>query len=97
MKGGAVVKTAPTEKFGFGKIDNNQFWHLYTPKVYDENAGDFIWLYFHKAQFVDAWNLSMSWGNPWKLALKLRAFADTTKPTAQLFGMFGRIDASVVV
>ena len=85
------------KKFGLGKIDNNQFWHLYTPKVYDENAGDYIWLYFHKAQFVDAWSISMAFGSAWKLAVKLRAFADTTKPTAQLFGMWGRSDLSAVV
>jgi hypothetical protein len=100
LKGGAVTRTTGnfTEKFGFGPIDNNQFWHLYTPKVYDETAGDYIWLYFHKAQFVDAWTISMAWGQPWKLTgIKLRAFADSTKPTAQSFGMFGRWDVSVVV
>lgn len=100
LKGGVVTETTAnsTQKFGFGPVNNNVFWHLYTPKVYDEDVGDFIWLYFHKCQFVDAWNISMSWGNPWKVTgIKLRAFADSTKPTAQSFGMFGRCDASVVV
>ena len=101
LKGGAVTRTTSptfTEKFGFGPIDNNQFWHLYTPKVYDDAAGDFVWTYFHKCQFVDAWTISMAWGQPWKVTgLKLRAYADSTKPSAQSFGMFGRFDPSVIV
>jgi hypothetical protein len=99
LKGGAVTKTTAnsTEKFGFGPINNNQFWHVYTPQVYDTDANDLLWMHFHKAQFVDAWSIGMSWGNPWKIAIKLRAYADSTKPAAQQFGMFGRVDASAVV
>jgi hypothetical protein len=100
LKGGAVTRTTAnnTEKFGFGPIDNNQYWHLYTPKVYDETNGDYIWMYFHKCQFVDAWTISMAWGQPWKVTgIKLRAFADSTKPSAQSFGSFGRFDPSVIV
>lgn len=100
LKGGANTQTTAnhTAKFGFGPIDNNQFWHLYCPKVYDETYGDYIWLYFHKCQFVDAWSIGMSWGNPWKLTgIKLRGYADSTKPSAQSFGMMGRSDLSVIV
>ena len=99
MKGGTidVDASAGTEKFGFGAIDNSQFWHVYTPRVYDATAADYIWLYFHKAQFVDAWTLGMAFGTPWELTgIKLRAVADLTKPDAQRFGMFGRIDQSVI-
>jgi hypothetical protein len=99
LKGGPVTKTTAnkTEKFGFGPIDNNQFWHLYTPKVYDETDGDYIWMHFYKCQFVDAWTISTAYGKNWEVTgLKLRAFADATKPAAQTFGVMGRSDASVL-
>lgn len=98
LNGGTVVETAPTQKMPLGKINNDQFWHLYAPKVYNENVGDYVWIYMHKAQFVDAFTIAMTLGNPWKLTgLKLRAFADTTKPAQQIFGMWGRSDSSVIV
>jgi hypothetical protein len=100
LKGGAVTRTTAnhTEKFGFGPVNNNQFWHLYTPQVYDTDVGDYVWMHFHKCQFVDAWSIGMSWGNPWKITgIKMRAYADSTYPSAQTFGMFGRLDASVIV
>jgi len=99
MKGGTNTQDLVnhTSEFGFGAIDNSQFWHVYTPRVYDTTAGDYVWLYFHKAQFVDAWTLGMAFGTPWQLTgIKLRAFADLTKPAAQQFGMMGRSDASVI-
>lgn len=99
MKGGTDVVNAGTHtsKFGFGPINNALFWHVYTPRVYDTTVGDYVWLWFHKAQFVDAWSLGMAFGTPWQLTgIKLRAVADTTKPSAQIFGMFGRSDASVI-
>lgn len=97
LKGGLVTETPPTQKFGFGKINNNQFWHLYAPKVYDEDVGDYVWIYFHKVQFVDAFSANMTFGTPWQISnVNLRAFVDTTKPAAQQFGMFGRADASVI-
>lgn len=98
LKGGAVTETAPTQKFGFGPINNDQFWHVYCPKVYNTDVGDYIWLDLHKCMFVDAWTIGMAWGTAWKVTgISLRAYADTTKPSAQQFGMFGRADASVIV
>jgi len=97
MKGSTVTETAPTQKFGIGQIDQNQYYHLYAAKVYDQTAGDYVWFYFHKAQFVDAWTINFTFGNPWQLTnIKFRAFADTNKPSTQYFGMFGRADASVI-
>ena len=97
LRGGAVTETAPTQKFGIGKINNNQFWMVYCPKVYDEDAADYIWIHFNKAQFVDAWTVNMPFGSPWNMTgIKLRAMADTTKPAAQQFGMWGRFDPSVI-
>lgn len=96
---GAVVEnlSANTEKMPIGKINNNLRWHLYAPKVYDEDNADYIWFYLHKAKFVDAWTIPMTFGTPWQAnGIKLRAYADTTKPAAQQFGMWGRSDASVL-
>lgn len=96
LKGGAVTETPPTDKFGFGDVNNNQFWQVYCPRVYDDTAGDYVWLHLHKCQFVDAFTVNMPFGDQWNVAVSLRAFADTSKPSAQRFGVFGRSDASVI-
>lgn len=98
LNGGTVVEASPVQLMPLGKINNDQYWHVYAPKVYNENAGDYVWIYLHKCQFVDAFTIAMTLGNPWQLTgLKLRAFVDSTKPAAQQFGMFGRSDLSVIV
>ena len=85
------------EKVGIGQINNNKYFMVYMPKVYDEDAGDFLIVHLHKAKFVDAWTIDMKYGEPWQLTgLKVRAFADTTKPTAQQFGVFIRSDISAL-
>lgn len=97
LGGGTVVETAPNQKMPLGKINNNLFWHVYAPKVYDESVGDYVWLMLHRCKFVDAFTINMTFGNPWTATgLKLRSFVDSTKPAAQQFGMFGRHDASAV-
>jgi hypothetical protein len=94
---GTVTETTFTEKMPMGKINNNLKWHLYAPKVYDEDVGDYVWIWLNKAKFVDAWTIPMTFGNPWQAnGIKLRAYADTTRPAAQQFGMWGRADASVL-
>ena len=70
---------------------------VYAPVVYNEDVGDYIWLYLNKAQFIDAFTTNMSFGTPWQITgVRLRGFADTTKPSTQYFGMWGRADASVI-
>jgi hypothetical protein len=97
LRGGAVTETAPTQKFGIGKINNNQFWQVYAPKVYDEDNADYIWIYLAKAKFVESPTVTMPFGDNWEISgIRLRAYADTTKPAAQSFGMWGRADASVI-
>jgi hypothetical protein len=97
LNGGTVVSATPSQFMPLGKINNDQFWHLYAPKVYNEIDGDYVWIYMHKTQFVDAFSIAMTLGTPWKLTgLKMRAFVDSTKPAAQQFGMFGRADKSVI-
>ena len=98
LQGGAVTETAPTQKFGMGTISQTQRWMVYAPKVYDVDAADYIWIHLNKAKFVDAWSIGMSFGSPWQMTgIRLRAYADTTKPQDQLFGMWGRLDPSVIV
>ena len=98
LKGGAVTETAPTQKFGFGPIDNTQYWHVYGVRVYDQTAPDYVWYWLHKCQFVNAFTINMAFGQAWQVAgVSMRAYADTTYPSAQQFGSMGRLDASVVV
>jgi len=98
IKGGSTpTDSAPTSKFGLGKINNAQAWMVYAPKVYDEDNGDYVWFHLHRAKFTDAFSINMTFGENWTLAgLRLRAYVDSTKPAAQQFGMFGRADASVI-
>jgi len=97
LKGGPVTETAPTQKFGIGSINNTQFWQVYAPKVYDQDNADYIWVYLAKAKLVESPTVTMPFGNNWEISgVRFRAYADTTKPAAQTFGMWGRSDASVI-
>ncbi|MHA2085431.1 MAG: hypothetical protein ACXADW_21815 [Candidatus Hodarchaeales archaeon] len=97
VRGGAVTETAPTQKFGFGPVNNNLYYMVYAPKVYDTDAADYIWMHWHRCQFVDPWTINMTFGTPWvATGIKLRAFVDTTKPSDQGFGMWGRLDPSAI-
>ncbi|MBD3268439.1 hypothetical protein GF373_17365 [bacterium] len=98
LKGGAVTENAAehTQKFGLGKVDNNQFWMVYAPKVYDEDVGDYVAIHMHKAKFVDAWEITMPFGDSWEAGITLRGFADTSKPSAQQFATVIRADTSVI-
>jgi hypothetical protein len=97
LQGGAVTETSPTQKFGFGPINNNQFWMVYAPKVYDQDNSDYVWIHLHRAKFVEAWTIDMPFGSNWEVTgLRLRGFVDSDKPSAQAFGMFGRSDLSVI-
>lgn len=98
LKMGTVTDQSPKSQMGIGPVNNDQFFHLYAPKVYNSDVGDYLWIYLSKCQFVDPFSIDMTFGTPWKATgLKLRAFADTTKPEAQRFGTMGRSDLSVIV
>lgn len=86
-----------TTKIGIGKINNNQFWQVWAPKVYDENVGDYIATHLYRVKFVESWTVEMPYGTQWQVTgLRLRGYADTTKSTAQQFGMMLRYDPSVL-
>lgn len=94
--------SAPTtltniEKVGIGQINNNRFYMAYAPKIYDQDNGDYLMFHLHRAQFVDAWTINMKSGEPWTIqGLKLRAYADESKPQGQLFGVIVRADESAL-
>ena len=94
------VPTAGTgyEITGMGEINNVRKYMAYAPIVYDPDNGDYLAFHLHKAKFVDAWTIDFkSGGEPWAVTgLKLRGYADSTKPTAQRFGVIARGDLSAL-
>lgn len=95
--GSAPTTSGVYEKQGIGAINNNQFYHFYAPKVYDDTAGDFVAFHLHRAQFVEAWTVNMRSGEPWMVeGLSIRSYADETKPAAQKFGTIIRGDDSAL-
>lgn len=100
LRGGAVTETVGThtQKFGLGTINNDQWWMVYAPMVYNDDVGDYIAMQLHKVKFVDNFTINMSFGTNWQIqGVKLRAFADTTKPSTQQFMTWMRCDASAIV
>lgn len=97
LRGGAVTTSAGEyEKMGIGQPDNQQYWHLYGASVYDATAGDYVCFTGHKSQFVDAWTIAFGYGEPATLAVTMRIFADSEKPSDQLFMTLVRGDASAI-
>lgn len=89
--------TTGVESVGIGQIDNTIHYMIYAPKVYSETDNDWLMMHLHKAKFVDAWELPFTYGDSWKLSgIKVRAFADTTKPAKQVFGVLKRFDQSAI-
>lgn len=81
------------ETVGIGQIDNTQHYMVYAPKVYSEANNEWLLFQLHKAKFVDAWTMNFTYGEAWSVTgLKLRAFADETKNSKELFGVIHRID-----
>lgn len=95
MLGGPVTQNVGemTEKFGLGQIDNNKFYKVYFPKVYDEVDGSYVAFTGHRAKFVSGGELSMTFANAWSLPVTLRLFADDSKPSDQQFATVVRFDA----
>lgn len=97
FKGSAVTTSAPFEKMGIGVIDNNTYFRVWLPKVYDQDNGDYVSFTLHRAQFVDAFNISMASGDAWKIGgISIRAFADDNLPAAQQFATVVRYDPSLI-
>ncbi|OGS01183.1 MAG: hypothetical protein A2V88_08870 [Elusimicrobia bacterium RBG_16_66_12] len=95
---GAVTHNAveETSKMGIGNLPQNTFFHMWLARVYDEDLGDYVGLYFDKVQFMDANPLTMAYGKEWTVAVKAMALANSARPKAQRFGMMLRYDPSVL-
>uniref|UniRef100_A0A6H1ZAR1 Uncharacterized protein n=1 Tax=viral metagenome TaxID=1070528 RepID=A0A6H1ZAR1_9ZZZZ len=84
------------ETVPIGGINNLKFYMLYAPKVYDDDAGDFILFHFHRCKFVDAWTIGLALDGWNVTGIKIRAFADEAKPDVQKFGVIRRSDVSAL-
>lgn len=97
LRGGTVTTTgSQTEQMGIGQPDNNKYYYIWLPSVYDENNGDFVaWTGF-RVQFVDSWSLAHTFAAPTTLGVIARFFADANKPADQLFANVIRSDVSAI-
>jgi len=97
IRGGAVTTAGSlTEQMGIGQPNNNKYYYVWMPSVYDEDSGDYLaWTGF-RGQFVDSWQLSYSYAQNTNLGVTLRLFADESKPADQLFASVLRADASAI-
>lgn len=84
------------QKFGLGVINNNKYYRVYMPKVYDEVAGDYVAITGHKCKFVSNGKISFTYGNAWNLPVTIWMLADQNKPTAQTFATIIRSDLSAI-
>ena len=97
LRGSTVFTSAGLEKMGIGPINNNQYWRLYLPKVYDEDVGDYVSITVHRVQFVDAWTIAMPSGDKWMIGgITAWGLADESLPTAQQFATIIRSDLSAI-
>jgi len=97
LRGSAVTLSGQVEKMGIAAINNNQYYKVYLPKVYDDDTGDYLSITIHRAKFVDAWTLNMPSGDKWTVTgVTLWGFADDSKPAAQTFATVIRADPSAL-
>jgi len=98
MNGGTVTTNLSShmEKFGLGPINNNQFWKIYLPKVYDEVAGDYVAITGHRCKIIATGEIKMSFANVWSMPVEIWLLADETKPSSQAFATIVRSDLSVL-
>jgi len=97
IRGSTPTSSTPFEKMGIGPINNNAFYHVYLPKVYDETAFDYVSITIHKAQFVDAWTIAMVSGDKWMLGgIAIWGLVDDTMPSGQEYATIIRYDPSAI-
>ena len=97
LRGSSVFSGTGLEKMGIGPINNNQYWRLYLPKVYDDDAGDYVSFTIHRVQFVDAWTIAMPSGDKWMIGgITAWGLADESLPSPQQFATVIRADASAL-
>jgi len=84
------------EFVGISKINNNIFYQLYAPKVYDEVAGYWIMMQLHKCQITGNFTWDMALAGHKLTGIKVTAFIDETKPANAMFGTLARFDQSAL-
>lgn len=97
LKASVPTYTSDVETMGIGSINNNRYYHVYMPKVYDADTGDYLMVHLHRCQFVEAWSIQMRSGDVWQLSgLRIRSFWDDTKPAGQEFAVVLRADVGAI-
>jgi len=97
LRGGGYTLSGQVEKMGIGPINNNKYYKVYLPKVYDDDTGDWLSITMHRAKFVDAWTINMPSGDKWTVTgVTIWALADDSKPAAQQFATIIRADPSAL-
>jgi len=98
MNGGTVTTNASehTQKFGFGDINNNVYYRVYLPKVYDDVAGDYVAITGHRCKIVSQGEIAFTYGNSWTLPITVWLMADESLPASQKFATVIRADRSVL-
>lgn len=97
MRAGGYSLSGKVEKMGIGAINNNEYYKVYLPKVYDEDTGDWLSITIHRAKFVDAWTINMPSGDKWTMTgITIWGLADDSKPSAQTFATVIRADPSAL-
>jgi hypothetical protein len=96
--GGAVTHDVAeeTEKMGLGTLPQNDYYHVFAARVYDETVGDYVSMTFHKVQWIEATPLAMAYGAPWTYAIRGMVLADGNMPSDQRFASWIRWDPSVL-
>jgi len=84
------------EYVGISKINNNIYYQLYAPKVYDEVAGYWIMMQLHRCQITGNFVWDMALSGHKLTGIKVTALIDETKPANQLFGVLARMDQSAL-
>lgn len=84
------------EFVGISKVNNNIYWQLYAPKVYDEVAGYWIMAHFHRCQITGNFTWDMNINGHKLTGIKVTALIDETKPSNQLFGVLGNFNTSTL-
>lgn len=99
LRTGAVTldATEDAEKMGIGDVTGRStYYKVFFSRVYDPESGAYFSLTGHRAQFVDAWEISTPIGDKWSLGVTMRLFADSSLPAAQKFATVVRYDASAL-
>ena len=84
------------EYVGVSKINNNIYWMVYAPKVYDEVAGYWVMSHYHRCQVTGNFVWDNNLAGHKLTGVKIMALIDETKPANQMFGVIARMDSNAL-